>query len=207
MAFRRICKICDFIGLDIDFFTFNKNKCNTCIAIDLEDKEANKIINAERRKERAKIWRLDNQDKIKEYVNNYSKKITKEKRKEYRNNRDKEKLREYYRNYMRNRRISDPLFKLSTNIRNLISISISKQGYSKKSKTFQILGISCIDFKIYIENLFQDGMSWENYGDWHLDHITPVSSATTEESLLSLNYYKNFQPLWAIDNRTKGNRL
>ena len=49
-------------------------------------------------------------------------------------------------------------------------------------------------------------MSWENYGEWHLDHKTPISWAKTEEEIYELNHYTNFQPLWEFDNLSKGNR-
>ena len=49
-------------------------------------------------------------------------------------------------------------------------------------------------------------MNWDNAGKWHLDHIIPISSAKNEEDIIKLNHYTNFQPLWAIDNLTKGNR-
>ena len=52
-------------------------------------------------------------------------------------------------------------------------------------------------------------MSWDNYGlhGWHIDHIIPISSAKTEEELYKLFYYTNLQPLWAIDNIKKGNKI
>jgi len=50
-------------------------------------------------------------------------------------------------------------------------------------------------------------MSWENYGEWELDHKVPISLATTVEEIYSLNHYTNFQPLWASDNKSKGNRF
>jgi hypothetical protein len=49
-------------------------------------------------------------------------------------------------------------------------------------------------------------MSWENQGKWHLDHKTPISWSETEEEVVKLNHYTNFQPLWAEDNLSKGNR-
>ena len=49
-------------------------------------------------------------------------------------------------------------------------------------------------------------MSWNNYGEWHLDHKTPISWAKTEEEVYRLNNYNNFQPLWAIENTSKGNK-
>jgi hypothetical protein len=49
-------------------------------------------------------------------------------------------------------------------------------------------------------------MSWENQGEWHLDHIMPISLAKTEEEVIKLNHYTNFQPLWAEDNVRKSNK-
>lgn len=79
-------------------------------------------------------------------------------------------------------------------------------GYNKRSKTFKILGVTFDEFKIYIENLFREGMSWSNYGEWHLDHKVPISWAKTEEEVYKLNHYSNFQPLWASENTNKGNK-
>ena len=50
-------------------------------------------------------------------------------------------------------------------------------------------------------------MSWENKGEWHLDHIIPISSATNEKEVYELNHYTNFQPLWSIDNLMKSNKF
>jgi len=96
---------------------------------------------------------------------------------------------------------------LRCNIGSLILISIKRQGYSKKSKTHEYLGCSFEEFKLYLEKQFTKGMTWENAGQWHLDHIYPVSLATDEEELIKLNHYTNFQPLWAIDNIIKGNKI
>jgi hypothetical protein len=80
-------------------------------------------------------------------------------------------------------------------------------GFKKNSKTANYLGCTFEEFKIWIENQFQEGMNWDNFSEWHLDHIYPVSRAIDEEHLIVLNYYTNFQPLWAIDNLRKSNKL
>ncbi len=49
-------------------------------------------------------------------------------------------------------------------------------------------------------------MTWENHGEWHIDHIIPISWGKTESEVIELNHYTNFQPLWAKDNLSKGNR-
>jgi hypothetical protein len=50
-------------------------------------------------------------------------------------------------------------------------------------------------------------MTLENYGEWHLDHIIPLATATTREDVVRLNHYTNFQPLWAKDNLSKGAKI
>jgi len=92
-------------------------------------------------------------------------------------------------------------------ISNLIRMSIKKGGFSKKTKTYNIIGCSYEDFKQYIESQFKDGMFWGNHGKWHYDHIIPISSAITEEDVIKLNHYTNFQPLWALDNIKKSNKI
>ncbi len=109
--------------------------------------------------------------------------------------------------YEKNRTLNEPLYKLTNNIRTRISISITRQNYTKRSKTYQILGCSFEEFKQHLERQFTEGMNWENQGEWHLDHIYPVSLAKDEEELIRLNHYTNFQPLWAIDNLKKGNKI
>ena len=99
------------------------------------------------------------------------------------------------------------MFKLRCNIRCLIRNSIKNNSFKKSSKTAEILGCSYEEFKQHIENQFQEGMSWDNRSLWHLDHIYPVSLAKSEEHLIQLNNYTNFQPLWAEDNLRKGNKI
>jgi hypothetical protein len=50
-------------------------------------------------------------------------------------------------------------------------------------------------------------LSWENHGEWHLDHIKPISLAKDESEVIALNHYTNFQPMWAIDNLKKYNKF
>ena len=76
----------------------------------------------------------------------------------------------------------------------------------KKNKKVEILGCTPEFLKEYLEKQFTEGMTWENHGlyGWHIDHIIPLSSATTKEEVIKLNHYSNLQPLWAIDNLKKG---
>lgn len=97
--------------------------------------------------------------------------------------------------------------KLIEKFRSLIYNSIKRGGWVKGSRTHQILGCSFKQFKNHIESKFSKGMNWENRGEWHFDHIYPLSLARNEKHLIDLNHYTNFQPLWSIDNLKKGNRI
>ena len=80
------------------------------------------------------------------------------------------------------------------------------KNITKRNKTFEIVGCTPDELKNYLEGLFVDVMSWDNYGlyGWHIDHKIPLSSANTEEELLSLCHFTNLQPMWAQDNLKKG---
>jgi hypothetical protein len=103
---------------------------------------------------------------------------------------------------------TDPLFKLTCNIRTLIRVSF-KNGFTKKSRTEKILGCNYEELKKHFEDRFEPWMTWENYGKyngdlnfgWDIDHIRPVSLAKNEEELIELNHYTNLQPLCSRVNR------
>ena len=103
---------------------------------------------------------------------------------------------------MRKRR-QDPLRKLRSNIGTLIANKLTGQGYTKRSRTFDILGCSYEQFCAHIESQFAEGMTWENRSLWHLDHRVPCALALNEQELLLLNRWDNFQPLWAQENQYK----
>jgi 5-methylcytosine-specific restriction endonuclease McrA len=58
-----------------------------------------------------------------------------------------------------------------------------------------------------MESLFKEGMTWDNYGEWEIDHIIPLSSSNSEKELNKLFHYTNLQPLWAVENLKKKNRM
>lgn len=115
----------------------------------------------------------------------------------------------YKETYVKNRIESDPIYGVRCSVRNLIKCSIYHKGYTKKSRTFEILGCSYKEFKEHIESQFEDWMNWDNYGmyngkgncGWEYDHIIPVSSAKCEEDIIRLNHHSNIQPLCSYVNR------
>lgn len=103
---------------------------------------------------------------------------------------------------------NNPLIKVKDAIRKSISLSIIRGKYmSKRFNLDSIIGCSYEAFIYYIESKFKDGMSWSNYGKWHIDHIIPLMTANSEEDVLSLCNYQNLQPLWAEENYKKGRKI
>ena len=102
---------------------------------------------------------------------------------------------------------SDPRSMLIQIMRQSIRGSFRRKGYSKRSRAYQILGASWEVVKEHFESLFRDGMSWDNYGEWEIDHIIPISSGNSEDDIIKLCHYKNLQPLWKEENRTKSNKI
>jgi len=114
---------------------------------------------------------------------------------------------DYYRKYYNNRRKTEPLFKLKCTLRSRTIQAFKTKGYRKNTKTQEMLGVDWEVAKKNLERQFTEGMSWNNHGEWHIDHIIPLASANTEEELIKLCHYKNLQPLWAIDNLKKGSKI
>ena len=102
--------------------------------------------------------------------------------------------------------LKDPIFKLKRNLQSKLSQSI-KHGYNDKTKAHRLLGLKWGVLREYIESKFYEGMSWENFGQWQIDHIFPLSQAKSEEELYKLFHYTNIQPLWAKDNLEKSDKL
>jgi hypothetical protein len=82
------------------------------------------------------------------------------------------------------------------------------KGNFRSGSAVRDLGCSIDFLKLYFETIFQPGMSWENQGEWHIDHIKPLSSfdLSDSEQLKQACHYTNLQPLWAKDNLKKGNK-
>lgn len=102
----------------------------------------------------------------------------------------------------------DPVKKFAKKVRCLIYGGM-KGGKSKRTE--EILGCTFEEFRIYIENQFEDWMSWDKHGgknapkgpreQFDIDHIIPISSAKTEEEVIKLNHYTNLRPFCSYENR------
>lgn len=91
--------------------------------------------------------------------------------------------------------------------RSLLRNSLKRLESKKSSTTIKMLGYSADDLKSHLENLFKEGMDWNNYGDWHIDHKKPVSLFSKDTDVSVVNALDNLQPLWAYENLSKSNKF
>lgn len=145
-------------------------------------------------KEKSAIYRKNNIEKVRESAKKWAKE-----------NRDKQRE---YANY---RYKNDVKFNLTIKLRRRLFMSLKRAKASKKNYTIKLLGCDLLFFKSYIESKFTDNMSWEDVlnGKIHIDHIIPCSYfnlENKEEQERCFNY-SNLQPLWALDNLIKSNKV
>lgn len=215
-------KNCIKCGLekDLDLFVKGKNSCKDCQSEYIKNyylKNKEKILQNEKSKyeqnrlsilEKKKLVQKTDEEKLNKnnYLREYrikNKEKIKEKRKEY-NSLNKEKIKDKRRKRYKERYQSDIDFKLRRIFRNLLKRTI----VYKTNSTANILGYTYLELKVNIESKFSEGMSWENYGEWEIDHIIPISSfdlkVTGPEIVHALD---NLQPLWKKDNINKSNKI
>lgn len=154
-----------------------------------------------------KKYQEDNKEKIKErrklrWIENKNNPQYIKKRKAWRKA-NRSKLRKYW----QNRYDTDPSFRLAHNLRTRMRQALFRKN--KSDNTLALLGCSPNELKDYIEEQFTDGMTWDNYGDWELDHIYPCAKfdLSDEAEQRACFFYRNLQPLWKEDNRAKSDTL
>ena len=147
----------------------------------------------EERKEWNKQYYLLNKDKYKTGYNKH-KEINPEYKSQYYIG-NKDKFQQYDKLGKRRRRLIDPKYKLIDSLRARLYNIL---GGSRSRHTLEVLGCSLEEFKHHLERQFEPWMTWENMGGryvsgpnitWDLDHIVPISSAQTEEDILSESLY------------------
>ena len=107
------------------------------------------------------------------------------------------------------RKMKDVNFRLIDSMRKQVWHAVRRYKGVKETKTANLIGIKINEFRKYLELKFKEGMSWDNYGSWHIDHIKPVSHFNFQkdkEELKKCFHYTNLQPMWAKENARKGNR-
>ena len=168
-----------------------KTTCRTCrgrtINVEAQKRYRKQYyqLNKERELVKGKRWRENNPDKVKQY-NIASRNI--------RNN------------YCKKRLKYDIDYRIVKYLR--IRLYNALKNNQKHGSAVRDLGCSIEEFKRHLELKFQPGMSWDNYGQWHIDHVKPLSkfNLSSPEELKKACHYSNLQPMWAKDNLSKGSK-
>lgn len=181
-------------------------------------------------KDQRKLYKLKNKDRLarqaKEFRDN-NKEHVRNKKKLY-NSRNKEQRKAYYEKTKNDMAEYRRLYRLENkekiaksvkrwrdnNPLNVFTRRSLERIEKAKSKRRIIIaetevGYTQREFIEHIESLFEDGMTWINRSEWHIDHIIPLwwwlDIGVNDVSII--NALVNLQPLWAKDNFNKGSSL
>lgn len=167
---------------------------------------------------RGKEYREQNREKRRETVKNSTKKNS-VKRKVYESsyhekNRDRTKAYNASRRHiradqLRRRREIDSNFRILTTLRSRMAAAIRVVKGTKAHKTDALVGCNIVLLRAYLQSLFKPGMTWENYGEWHVDHKIPCAEFDLRDPAQQLLcfHFSNLQPLWAVENLRKARKL
>ena len=168
-------------------------------------------------KKSKKKYYQNNKEHYKEYYKNNKEHYKKSNKKYYKNNKEHIKKshkkyyqdnKEYIKKYYKNRLATDVNFRITTNLRNRLYCAIKNN--QKAGHTIELLGCSIDQFKIYMQNMFKPGMTWENYGAvWHIDHIIPCSffNMSYPEHQIACFNWQNLQPMFGEENLHKSDNM
>lgn len=191
----------------------------------IEYKRQYQEVHKEELTERHKRYYEDNKEELAEYIKQYQKvnkeKIAEQKKQYYEANKEKiakykkqwsEDNKEQTNEHRRERYKKDYKYRLSEAFSSGVYHSLKRKGISKKGYSWEkIVGYTTQDLMKHLEEQFKDGMSWDNYGKWHIDHINPKClfdfTSYEDNEFQRCWALKNLQPLWAKENLKKGSNL
>jgi len=154
--------------------------------------------NKEKLSKKHKLWYENNKNKWNDYIKEYREKNI-------------DKIRQIKRDYERNRKASDPLYKLISNFRTAIYQVLKESNVEKNGHYFDILGYNPEELINHLEKQFTEGMTWDNYGEFHVDHKLPISSFNIkeigDEEFMRCWCLDNLQPMWGEENIRKSNKI
>lgn len=209
-AGSRVCRSCRNAKPVSAFGVANQRKdrlnvsCRACVA---EAAKVRRSSNPEREKLNSKLRYQKNRESFiqmgKDYYWRNREKILAKNRLETRLNPQKRRA------YLAERR-KDPVFRLNKRMSGAIQRHL--RSGEKGGRTWErLVGYSLSDLRTHLDGLFSPGMTWENFGEWHIDHIIPLS-AHNYDSFENPDFRRawalsNLRPLWAADNLRKGATL
>jgi hypothetical protein len=145
-----------------------------------------------------KKWSEKNRDHLNEYHQKWREKNI-------------DKHREYKRKYEKHRKDTDPLYKLISNFRTAIYQVLKENRVDKNQSYFDVLQYTPEQLIVHLEKQFTERITWENYGEWHVDHKQPISSFNIQEmgdsEFMKCWSLENLQPMWGEENIRKSNKI
>lgn len=104
---------------------------------------------------------------------------------------------------------ADPKLRMLGSLRVRVALAVKNVGAYKMDSTMALVGCTPDQLRTHLEMQFLEGMTWENYGKWHIDHIRPCVAFDMgdPEEQRKCFHYSNLQPLWAFDNHSKGGKV
>lgn len=185
---KSYCKKCDNI-ICKEYQSKNKKKVK-------ESRREYYLNNIEYFKEESRKYRIINREEGIKY------------QKEYRI-KNKEKINKKENEYLRNKRKTNIGYRLKKNISRAINHSLRGR---KNGRHWEILvGYTQKELYDHLQKQFKNGMNWQNYGEWEIDHKLPVSRfniiSTECEDFKRCWSLNNLQPLWRNSNRNKQNKV
>lgn len=212
------CRVCDELKEIIEFHKKKsskdgvRNECKECVKI-LQKKYKESPDFKEKRAEYDKQRYSEEKPKIlerkKEYYQENRKHILEQKA-EYRDNpENRQRNKDYIKKYKVENR--EKYYKYRNDNphiiawRSVLHSTLKRMNTPKSDKTITLLGYSADELREHISKQFQPGMTWDNHGEWHIDHVHPVTKFDPDTPVNEVCALTNLQPLWEFDNLSKSN--
>ena len=197
---KKHCPTCDKLK---ELNEFNK-QCSSWDGLGRMCRECNNEYRQNKRKNDPKY-----REKDMIYNENYKKSGRRREVSDIRYENKREEIIENVKKYNKKKYKEDPYFRAVFLIRCRIGKVLRERNIGKQDKTYDLLGCSKKEFTKYFEAKFTEGMSWDKMGnEIHIDHIKPCCSfdLKNEEEQKKCFHYTNLQPLWAVENLSKGGK-
>lgn len=211
----KICTICDVEYQATTEYFFKerrgkyglRSKCKKCFCIESRLSE-NKPKNKERARVTSKAHYAKNKkhhaEKCQEYYKANSDHLKAKAREYAKNNRDKLRI-------LDTKRREDPAFRISSNMSRSIRQSLFRFNSKGGAPWESLVDFTKQELVEHLKSKFESGMTMENYGEWHIDHLIPIKAhnftKTNHEDFKRCWSLKNLQPMWAKENMSKSAKL
>ena len=177
-----------------------------------ENKEQAKEYNKkyyQENKEQAKEYKKKHYQENKEQAKEYKKKHYQENKEHFKKYREdnKEYHKKWSREHCKKKYHEDIEFRIILTLRSRLSLAIKNN--KKSAPTKELLGADIKFVRNWIEGQFVEGMNWDNYGKWHIDHVYPISKFNLMqpyEQKICFHWF-NLQPMWAEENLKKSDSV